>query len=443
MRRALLLAAAPGPAGDLLAGQRRGGRRRGLGLGPGPRARLDRAPVPRAARDDALRLPAGPGHAVLHGQPGGQQDGRRRQRAAVSDLAGRADPACRRPGVGAAPAGPRCGGRHLLRRRRVVGGRCPRGDEPRRRAPGPGRLRAEEQRLGHLHPRAQADRHGELRRPRRRLRHGRRARRRQRPLRDARRLLAGGRAGAGGGGTDADRGPHLPHGPAQHLRRSDALRRPRRARGAPRLRSDRARAPLPDRRGVDRRGLRAAPGRRAACRCRRRVRRGAGEPGTRLGRDLRPRLRAGARAPATPSAGRRRGRPADGRDDDDRGDPLHPGRCSGARRARDRARPGRRRQRRGLPRHGGPAGALRRRSRGRHAAGRGGHRRLGRRTGVQRDDPDPRAAVPGLRQPGLPPDRGPGRALQLPLAGLLSDADGHPRAIRRQRAHARAALRQP
>jgi pyruvate dehydrogenase E1 component alpha subunit len=95
-----------------------------------------------------------------------QQHGRRRQRAAVPDLAGRADPARRRPGVGAAPAGPRCRRRHLLRRRRVVGGRSARGDEPRRRAPRSGRLRAEEQRLGHLHPCAQADRRGELRRPR-------------------------------------------------------------------------------------------------------------------------------------------------------------------------------------------------------------------------------------------------------------------------------------
>ena len=64
-------------------------------------------------------------------------------------------------------------------------------------------------------------------------------------------------AGARGGGADAHRGPDLPHGPAQHLRRSDALRRSRRARGAARLRSDRARAPLPDGRGARRRGLRA------------------------------------------------------------------------------------------------------------------------------------------------------------------------------------------
>ena len=32
-------------------------------------------------------------------------------------------------------------------------------------------------------------------------------------------------------------------------------------------------------------------------------------------------------------------------------------------------------------------------------------------------DPDPRAAVPGLRQPGLPPDRGPGRALRFRSQG--------------------------
>ena len=51
------------------------------------------------------------------------------------------------------------------------------------------------------------------------------------------------------------------------------------------------------------------------------------------------------------------------------------------------------------------------------------------------------AAVPRLRQPGVPPDRGPGRANALPLAGPLPDADGDPRAVRRQRAHARAALR--
>ena len=37
--------------------------------------------------------------------------------------------------------------------------------------------------------------------------------------------------------------------------------------------------------------------------------------------------------------------------------------------------------------------------------------------GLQRDDPDPRAAVPGLRQPGLPPDRGPGRALRFRSQG--------------------------
>ena len=37
--------------------------------------------------------------------------------------------------------------------------------------------------------------------------------------------------------------------------------------------------------------------------------------------------------------------------------------------------------------------------------------------GVQRADPGRRAPVPRLRQPGLPPDRGSGRALSLPLAG--------------------------
>ena len=88
---------------------------------------------------------------------------------------------------------------HLLRRRRVVGGRRARGAEPRRRAPRAGRLRAQEQRLGDLHAGAQADRRDELRRPGGRLRHRRRAGRRQRPLRDARRLLARRSRGRGRG----------------------------------------------------------------------------------------------------------------------------------------------------------------------------------------------------------------------------------------------------
>ena len=125
------------------------------------------------------------------GDPAGNHMPAGRQRAAVPDLAGGAAPARGRPGVGPAPPGLRRGGMRVLRRRRVLGGRRPRGDEPRGRAPGPRGLPAQEQRLGDLYPGGQADRGVELRRARRRLRISRRARRRQRPVRRARRHHAG------------------------------------------------------------------------------------------------------------------------------------------------------------------------------------------------------------------------------------------------------------
>ena len=263
-------------------------------------------------------------------QPGGQPDGRRRQRAALPDLAGRADPARRRPGVGAAPARAATPSSATY----FGDGASSEGDAHEamnlagvRRAPVVFVLKNNGWAISTPVRKQTAAR--ELRRARGRLRHRRRARRRQRPLRDARRLHAGGRAGAGGGGADADRGPHLPHGPAQHLRRPDALRRSRRARRAPRLRPGRARAPLPDRGGAGRRGLRAGAGRGAARRGRRRLRRGAGErrrPAPRRSSTTSTRAPPGA---WTPSAGRRRGRPADGRDDDDRGDPLDARRRAG------------------------------------------------------------------------------------------------------------------
>ena len=188
--------------------------------------------------------------AVLHRAPGRQPHGPGRQRAALPDLAGRADPPRGRAGVGPAPPGLRRRRLRVLRRRRLVGGRRARGAEPRRRAPRARRLRAQEQRLGDLHAGAQADRGVELRGARGGLRDGGRARRRQRPVRDARRVHACGRAGARGRRADADRGADVPDGPAQHLRRPDALRRRRRARGAPCVGPDRAPAPPPDRAGA-------------------------------------------------------------------------------------------------------------------------------------------------------------------------------------------------
>jgi pyruvate dehydrogenase E1 component alpha subunit len=79
----------------------------------------------------------------------------------------------------------------------------------------------------------------------------------------------GRRAGAAGEGPTLIEARHLPHGPAQHLRRPDALRRPVELDEHRAFDPDRARAPLPDGGGARRRGLRAGAGRRAARRGRR------------------------------------------------------------------------------------------------------------------------------------------------------------------------------
>ena len=154
---------------------------------------------------------------------------------------------------------------HLLRRRRVVGGRRPRGAEPRRRAPRPGRLRAEEQRLGDLDARCAS------RRPRRASPRARPATAWRAssstattcsPMHDAcSRAVARARAGEGPTLIEARTyrmGPHnTSDDPTRYVDPVELEER-----GAPR--SDRARAPLPDRRGADRRGGRAAAGRGAA-----------------------------------------------------------------------------------------------------------------------------------------------------------------------------------
>ena len=184
-------------------------------------------------------------HAVLPRRPRRRARPGGRPGAALPDLAGGPDPARGRAGLGPAPPGLRRRRLRVLRRRRVLGGGRPRGAEPRRRAARAGRLPAEEQRLGDLDAGAQADGGCQLRRPRGGLRDPGRARRRQRPLRRPRRLHARRRPGAGGRRADADRGPHLPDGTAQHLRRPDPVRRPGRARGAPRERPGRARPPAP------------------------------------------------------------------------------------------------------------------------------------------------------------------------------------------------------
>ena len=143
------------------------------------------------------RLPA-----VLHRQARRATTwARGRQRAALPDLAGRADPARRRAGLGAAPPG-----LDAVVLAYFGDGASSEGDAHEAinlagRAPRAGGVRAQEQRLGDLDAGAQADGGAELRRARGGLRLPGRARRRQRPLRRARRLHAGpwrGRARARG-----------------------------------------------------------------------------------------------------------------------------------------------------------------------------------------------------------------------------------------------------
>src|SRR5207237_934822 len=82
--------------------------------------------------------------------------------AALPDLACDAAPACGRLGVG--PSAPRPGRRrvHIRRRRRLVGGRFPRGLQPGRPAPRAGDLPAPEQPPGDIHACARPDRRAYL-----------------------------------------------------------------------------------------------------------------------------------------------------------------------------------------------------------------------------------------------------------------------------------------
>ena len=87
----------------------------------------------------------------------------------------------------------------------------------------------------------------------------------------------------------------------------EPLRRPRRARGAPRRRPGRAPAAPPDGARPRRRGLRARADRAPEGGGRRRGRRGRGRAGARARGDVRPRLRRAARALAAPARRARRG----------------------------------------------------------------------------------------------------------------------------------------
>ena len=211
----------------------------------------------------------------------------------------------------------------------------------------------------------------------------------------------------------------------------------------PRLRPGRARAPLPDGGGADRRGLRAGLVRGAARRGRRRLRRGRGERAARRRGDLRPRLR-----PPAGAAGRPARRSAAGGRLMAEMTMIEAIRSTlgAALEADERVIV--------LGQDVGVNGGVFRATEG-----------LQERFGEERvvDMPLAEAVIVGsavgLACSGMIPIpelqflgfgsqafhqiEGQVARYRLPLAGLLPDADGHPRAVRRQRAHARAALRRP
>ena len=254
---------------------------------PRSRGRLARAAVPGAAGDAPLRsrrcrrtsssakaIPAGA--ALPAGHPA----------VPAAGLAGRAPAPCRRGGLGhAAPRGG-IGGHRLLRRRRQLRGRLPRGVQPGRGASGAGDLHVLQQPVRHLDARLAPDRGGVDRRPRPGLRHRRRAGRRQRRARRVRGHPSGQGSGSGRRGADADRGDHLPPRRAHDGGRPEPLRGRRR-----RTRAWKARDPIMRMRTwlqgpgpVGRRGGRAG---REVVRGRDRARR-RGSGGGRPGRSARP-----------------------------------------------------------------------------------------------------------------------------------------------------------
>ena len=115
----------------------------------------------------------------------------------------------------------------VLRRRRHLRGRLPRGRELRRRDARAARPPLQQQPVGDLDAALGADEGRGARRQGRRLRHpghaGRRRRRARRPRGDA----GGGRARARRRGADLHRGRHVPLGAARDRRRSEGVHRPR------------------------------------------------------------------------------------------------------------------------------------------------------------------------------------------------------------------------
>ena len=140
-------------------------------------------------------------------------------------------PARRGPGLGQAAArGDRVRDR-ILRGRRDLRGRVPRGRELRGRHARTARPLLQQQRVGDLDPRGGADPRGDARGQGRRVRDARASGRRARHPGRLRSDAGGGCARPRRRGADVHRGGQLPGGAARHGGRSEGVHRPRAGRG--------------------------------------------------------------------------------------------------------------------------------------------------------------------------------------------------------------------
>ena len=417
---------------------------RGDAGGLGARARrrgLDLPELPRVG-DRAAARDAGGDRAVVVARPSGRlvEPGRLQRRV---DLRADRDARAARRGARVGEEAARRVDRRdrVLRRRRDVRGRVPRGRELRGGHAGAAHPLLQQQPVGDLDAAVRADARGDARRQGRRLRDARRSRRRRRRARRLRGDARGGRACALRRRPDVHRGGDVPCRAARDGGRPEGVHRPRARRGGEAARV--------------RRPLRALPASGSACsttRPRRRSRtwaaalmregdrRGRGRsrlPIRRCSSSTRSSIRPRRSAPTSPSCGGFSMAELTHR----RGDQRRVPRRARARRRRDGDGRGRRPRRRRVPRDRGAARPLRRRPLRRHAARRGRDpgrrgRALHGRLAARVRDAVRRVLVP-VPRPADQPRR------PLPLAHRREDGVPARRAhaVRRRRPRARAARR--
>ena len=230
VRRALRRLPPPGPdrhLRDLLEPRGDAGR-----LGARARRRgLDLSELSRVGDRAAARHAGVHGALVVARAPRGLVEPGRLQRGVDLRADRDARPARRGPRVGKEAARRLDRRDRVLRRRRDVGGRVPRGRELRGGDAGAAHPLLQQQLLGDLDAAAGADACGDARRQGRRLRHARPSRRRRRRARGVRGDARGGRARSLGRRPDVHRSGHVPHRTARDGGRPERVHRPRARRG--------------------------------------------------------------------------------------------------------------------------------------------------------------------------------------------------------------------